>query len=157
MADQIGRVSEHDDHVRRIQAAYPKIWFTCHVEHNGRRTNLSDRESKVLSHLSWDESRAPAGLARHLGIRTSTLSEAVDKLVKRGLVERRQDPQDKRRVRYRLTAEGVDTLEQSSVLSPTRLRRALDRIAPERRDEAVVGLELLAEACQPGDEAEAEG
>ena len=140
-------MSEHDDHVRRIQAAYPKIWFACHVEHNGRRSNLTDRESNVLSHLSWDESRAPADLARHLGIRPSTLSEAVDKLVKRGLVERRQDKEDKRRVRYRLTAEGVETIEASSVLSPTRLRSVLDRIDPAQRDDAVRGLEVIAQAC----------
>lgn len=142
-------MSEHDEHVRRIQAAYPKIWFSCHVEHNGRRSNLSDRESKVLSHLSWDESRTPSSLADHLGIRTSTLSEAIDKLAKRGFVERRQDAQDKRRVRYRLTAEGVDAIEQSSVLSASRLRGVLERIDPAQRDEAVRGLEIIARACDP--------
>ena len=110
---------------------------------------MSDRESSVLSHLSWDQSTTPAQLARHLAIGASTLSEAVDKLVGRGFVERCVDPEDKRRVRYRLTAAGEEALDDSSVLSSPRLRAALERLAPEDREHAVAGLELIAGACRP--------
>ena len=145
----MGSVSTTDDFVRRGQRAYPQIWHHCHAKHSGRRDNLSDRESAVMSHLSWDESRTPAQLAEHLGIRTSTLSEAIDKLVQRGFVERRVDPDDRRRVKYRLTGAGQDVLDSSSVLSNERLHSVVERLAPDDRERAVAGLELLARACAP--------
>lgn len=137
-----------DQYVRRVQRAYPQIWHHCHTQHPGRGDALSERESTVLSHLSWDESRTPSDLARHLGIGASTLSEAVDKLVQRGLVERRVQPDDRRRVRYRLTDAGTDALDESSVLSTSRLRRIFERLGQDG-ERAVAGLELIAAACRP--------
>ena len=150
LAGHDGGVSS-EDLVRRIQRAYPQIWYHCHTHHRGRKDALSDRESSVLSHLSWDESRTPAELARHLAIGASTLSEAIDKLVARGYVERRVDAHDRRRVRYRLTSAGEEALDESSVLSSPRLRAALERLAEEDRERAVAGLELIAGACRRGD------
>lgn len=143
--------------VRRIQRAYPLIWHHCHTHHRGRGDALSDRESNVLSHLSWDESRTPAQLARHLAIGASTLSEAIDKLVARGYVERRVEPADKRRVRYRLTTAGEEALDDASVLSSPRLRAALERLPPEDRERAVAGLELIAGACRGSGDEETSG
>ncbi len=134
--------------MRRVQRAYPIIWHHCHQKHAGRGDELSARESTVLSHLSLDRSTTPADLARHLGIGASTLSEAIDKLVGRGYAERRTDPDDRRRVRYRLTAQGQDILDRSSALSNAQLRQVLARLSEEDRERAVAGLELLAGACR---------
>lgn len=136
-----------DELILRIQVAYPKVWYHCHTHHRGRADALSERESHVLGHLSRDRSRSPSELAEHMGIAASTLSEAVDKLVGRGLVERRVEPEDRRRVRYRLTPEGLEAIAATSVLSSDRLRRALERLEPDEREAAVHGLELLARGC----------
>ncbi len=79
-------VVSSDDLIRRIQRAYPQIWYHCHTKHTGRADELSDRESVVLGHLSRDQARAPGPLAKHMGIGASTLSEAIDKLAHRGFV-----------------------------------------------------------------------
>jgi len=136
-----------NDLIHRIQRAYPQIWYHCHQKHSGRRDELSERESTVLGHLSSGESHTPGQLAQHLGIGASTLSEAVDKLVQRDLVERRSDPEDRRRVHYRLTQAGVEAVERSSVLSATRLGEVLERLEPADRERAVEGMELIARAC----------
>ncbi len=141
-----------DDLIRRIQRAYPQIWYHCHTKHTGRRDELSDRESIVLSHLGGQESRAPGPLAQHLGIGASTLSEAIDKLAQRGYVERCPDPSDRRRVRYRITDEGSEAIDRSSVLSSTRLREVVQRLAPGERERAVAGMELIAQACRPAED-----
>ena len=144
-------VVSSDDLIRRIQRAYPQIWYHCHTKHTGRADELSDRESVVLGHLSRDQARAPGPLAKHMGIGASTLSEAIDKLAHRGFVERCPDPSDRRRVRYRLTDAGDEAIGRGSVLSSTRLRDMLARLADDDRERAVAGLELIADACRSGD------
>ncbi|MBX7079786.1 MAG: MarR family winged helix-turn-helix transcriptional regulator [Nannocystaceae bacterium] len=138
-----------DEHVRRIQRAYPLIWYHCHTQHGGRGSELSERESAVLSHLRDAHPMAPAELAAHLGIGASTLSEAVDKLVERGMVERIVDAADRRRVHYRRTASGEEAIDRSSVLSAASLRLALERMSVAEREQAIAGLERIASACVP--------
>src|SRR5688572_5508843 len=45
-------------------------------------------------------------LARRLGVSPPTVSTLVDRLVERGLVDRREDPRDRRQHRCRLSPEG---------------------------------------------------
>lgn len=137
------------DDARRVQAAYPKIWHACH-RHPGaaaREGGLTERQGTVLAHLADGRLGRPAELARHLGIASSTLSEAVDQLVERGMVERRRHDEDRRRVDYVVTDAGHDALEQGSALDPARLRAALASLPPEARKRAIEGLEQLAAAC----------
>lgn len=56
-------------------------------------------------------------LARLLHVDASTVSAILGRLVQRGLVERRVDPRDRRRVSLGLTAEGraLDTLHAQSI------------------------------------------
>lgn len=137
-----------DELIRRVQRAYPQIWHHCHTHHPGRESELTARESTVLSHLAASGTPTPTELARHLGIGASTLSEAVDGLVRRGFVARCPDPDDRRRVRYRVTEDGEDALDSSSVLSRARLEGVLRMLEPDQQRSAVAGLELLASACK---------
>lgn len=83
------------------------------------------------------------GLAQGLGISPSAASQQVDKLVARGLLDRREDPDDRRHVRLELTDLGRQAAGEisrasrshvESVLSAlstddlSELRRLLDRV-----------------------------
>lgn len=140
--------------IRRVQRAYPQIWHHCHTGHPGRDSELSARESTVLSHLASGGFPTPTELATHLGIGASTLSEAVDRLVRRGLAARAPDPDDGRRVRYRVTEAGDDALDASSVLSKRRLEGVMRMLDEADRERAVAGLELLAAACKASAQAQ---
>ena len=61
-------------------------------------------------------------LAAALGLSTSTMSEMVDRLVEQGLVDRRQDPTDRRRVRIELTHQAVKGVTRHEALIIRRLR-----------------------------------
>lgn len=133
--------------IRAIQRSYPIVWHRCHTGHTGRRSALSDREAMVLQHLSGG-SMPPRVLARHLGIAASTLSEVVNKLVARELVERKVDSDDKRRVTYEPTAAGEAEIDAASPLAYAQLERALGLLDEEQQVRAVEGLNLLADACR---------
>jgi len=59
-----------------------------------------------LSHLGGDSGARVGDLAAWLGVRPPTVSQLVDVLVSRGLVERFADDDDRRAIRVRLSAEG---------------------------------------------------
>lgn len=138
------------DAILRIQQAYPRVYLACHTSHqpvSRRRETLSDKDSRILAHLDREHPSTPAELAEHLRIRRSTLSEALDRLVSRGFISREQRTDDRRRLDLRLTAEGAAAMSESSVLDPRRLETLVGQLSAAERDQAVRGLELLADAA----------
>jgi DNA-binding MarR family transcriptional regulator len=134
------------DHVRRIQRAYPQLYLACHVDHVTRRTGgLSERDSSLLAHLDEVSPVTAGGLAKHLGVGPSTITEAVDRLEKLALVERTRRG---RRVELRITAAGIARMQESSVLDTERVAQLIANVPARKRAEAVRGIELLAEAAR---------
>jgi len=139
-----------DEFVRRIQIAYPKIYLACHQEHPRARTNahrISARDSAVLAHLSEREPMAPHELAKHLGVRRSTLSPALTKLEALGYISCRARTDDMRRLDVLLTPLGAGAMQGSSVLDTGLLQRVVASLPVAQRERAVRGLELLAQAA----------
>ena len=58
-------------------------------------------------------SAAASGLADRLAVRRPSITALIDGLVARGLVDRRQEDTDRRRVALRLTTEGERTLAEA--------------------------------------------
>ena len=68
--------------------------------------NLSLAEMHTLDAIGPYESRTMTETAQILGITVGTLTVAIDRLVKKGYVERCRDEKDRRVVRISLTREG---------------------------------------------------
>lgn len=137
--------------VERIQFAYPQIYHACHTRHVRKRSSavhLSARDAEILVHLDPKTPTTLSGLARHMDLAASTLSEAVSTLEAHGYVLKTVGGRDRRRVSIVLTAKGVDAVRASSVLEARRLRAVLARLSA--RDLVVVtgGLARLAQACR---------
>jgi len=135
---------------QRLLAAYPRIFFACHARHvrdPKTRRLLSAHQASILDHLDAIEPITLMGLAKHMGVTAGTMSLAVERLVRRGYVQRARDTEDKRRVQLRLTAAGVRIRESSSVLEPQRVRALLFQLSPSQRETGLAGIELLARAA----------
>jgi len=106
---------------------------------------LSVTQFRVLKRLA----RGPwlgSDLAQALRLTPPTVSSAIDSLVRRGLVERGETPEDRRAVPLQLTAEGracLDAVQEKviSVLTPL-----LQQLEPEERAALNHGLRALARA-----------
>ena len=143
--------------VRRIQRAYPQIYLACHVRHTTAAADhgLSERDARVLAHLDERSPVTAGDLARHLGVGPSTVTEAVDRLVRLGLATRSRAGRDRRRVELRITAAGVEQMSASSVLDARRLAELLAHVPARERAGAVRGLERIARAARALTESEA--
>ncbi len=136
-----------DDAVRSLLESYPKIFFACHTRHvRDPKTGeaLSASQASILDHLDEVEAIGLLDLARHMGVTPATMSIAVDRLVRRGYVERGRDAKDARRVRLRITGAGLRLREASSVLDHDLVAAMLGMLSPDELRRGLEGLALLA-------------
>src|SRR5947209_1667716 len=89
--------------------------FTAVVHHwvaegPGERTDRARR--KLLSTIASREPATLNDVAKVVGRGAPAVSRAVDALVRAGLIERTQDPNNRRRLALRLTEKGREQLDK---------------------------------------------
>lgn len=137
--------------VEIVLKCYPQIYFACHRRHvRDEKTGvvLSAHQASVLDHLDDVDGTNLLELARHMGVTASTMSLMVDRLERGGHVTRERSKEDGRRVVLRLTPAGVRIKRQQNVLEPILVEAMLGNLDERSRQEALRGLELLAEAAR---------
>ena len=142
-------VSNRD--VRRVQVAYPQVYFACHTRHVRRAstaTQLSATDSTLLAHLDEHDAVRPTTLAKHLGLAASTLSAAIARLGALGYVVQGRHGTDGRAIDLRLSSKGAMAMQASSVLESARVKRMLAALTAPERTRALDGLALLAKAAR---------
>ena len=133
--------------IRRVQRAYPQIWFACHVEHRTRRNEktLTDRDAGILEHIDASPGLSATALGAHLGIGKSSMSAHLKRLLAAGwLVEERVG----REKHIRLTASAEALLIDVSPLDAERVGAVLNAMSVDERQRALEGLELFSSASK---------
>ena len=87
-------------------------WLSKRVEVALAGLDLTLPQYRVLGILA-EGSAAASGLADRLAVRRPSITALIDGLVARGLVDRRQEDADRRRVALRLTDDGIRTLGEA--------------------------------------------
>lgn len=87
-------------------------------------------------------------LARAVGLEASSMTRAVDDLVARGYVRRRDDPDDRRRCLIELTKAGRATHQRIFESCVHQERDILAQIPPSSREDVIRAMELLAECLE---------
>jgi DNA-binding MarR family transcriptional regulator len=132
--------------VKRLQ--HTPMPVASHTEDAFKAAPPAPRHVAALMQIVADERMSVSTLAARLGVSLATASQVVTDLEASGLVERIEDPTDRRRTLVQV-AETHRALADS--LLDTRLRpvqRALDRMRPAEQRAFVRGLELIAEELE---------
>ncbi len=87
-------------------------------------------------------------IAAALRVSVPAASQAVERLVRRGLLRRCADPQDRRVVHLKLTPGAACALESDRAAKRSRLKRALQNLSPAEAATVENALRLLAEAAE---------
>jgi DNA-binding MarR family transcriptional regulator len=90
---------------------------------------LSQGEVNALIHLAPQTGSTVSELQAATGQRASTLTGVIDRLERRGLVERRPNPQDRRSFTLTLTAEGRSAAGRARRAFSEMDRRALAAVS----------------------------
>ncbi len=107
-------------------------------------TSCSTGETRVLLYLFHHPCATLGEVAAGTGVALPTASEAVDRLVGAGFVERETDPRDRRRVVLRLTPGAHETAERLHAALLELVRATLAQLDPEEWPVFVRSLEVLA-------------
>jgi long-chain acyl-CoA synthetase len=87
-------------------------WLSKRVEVALSKMDLTLPQYRVLGILA-EGSAASSGLADRLAVRPPSITAVIDGLVARGLVERKHEDSDRRRIALRLTDEGARTVAEA--------------------------------------------
>lgn len=102
-----------------------------------RELGLSLRDLAALHHLVGRDPRGPADLARELGISTASATVMVDRLEQAGCVQRRPDPDDRRRIVVEATAEMAERSRRAVEPMSHALARLDSTMAAQQREHVV--------------------
>ena len=97
---------------------------------------LEQQEFDVLATLrraGAPHELTPGGLLKSAMVTSGAITNRLDKLERKGLVERRPDPDDRRMVRVRLTPEGLELVDRVVVLHVANEERMLAALDEEDR------------------------
>jgi long-chain acyl-CoA synthetase len=120
-------------------------WLSKRVEVALAQVELTLPQYRVLGILA-EGSAAASGLADRLAVRRPSITALIDGLVARGLVDRRQEDTDRRRVELRLTPEGAGTLARADTAVDEYLVALAGHLPDKEEAMALRSLELWARA-----------
>lgn len=125
-----------------------RLWDLVHaLEVRSRRMaktlGVTGPQRLVIRVLGQAPGSTASRVAQILGLHPSTLTGILKRLERQGMLQRKIDPQDRRRVRFRLTAKGrrVDRERKGTVEAA--VRRALGRAGDTATEETIRMLELV--------------
>lgn len=78
------------------------------------RLDVNLTQFKLLMELQEREGDSVSNLGGCIGLSPAATSRSIDQLVRRGLVERVESPEDRRARQLRLTEAGTDVLRQTT-------------------------------------------
>jgi DNA-binding MarR family transcriptional regulator len=126
------------------------IWWrlTCEAP-----SDLSRTAASVLASLRLDGPQRVTSLAAREHIAQPSMSLILQRLCRRGLVERLADPADKRACRITITPSGAQVLQDRAEARSRWLSSRLERLSTEDRDTVLAALKLLDPLLTDGDTA----
>lgn len=87
----------------------------------------------ALRYLSLNESSLMSDVAEGLSISFPAATKTIDRLVRKGLASRAEDPHDRRVVRIRLTEQGKQLVTEVFAERARRFNTVLERLDPDAR------------------------
>jgi long-chain acyl-CoA synthetase len=127
-------------------------WLSKVVELALAPVDLSMPQYRVLAILAGG-SAAASGLAKSLDVRPPSVTALIDGLVARGLVDRRQEDNDRRRVELRITKEGTRLVADADRVVNEQLTHIAGYLPSKDEVMALRSLELWGRALSEAREA----
>ena len=130
------------DAVTLSEALQTRIWHAA---------ELTLVQVRVLRRLA-KQPRSIGSLGADLMLAPPSMTRLIDRLEKRGLIERRRDDEDRRKVLAKITDEGRRLVSAIPFLEGTPIRTAVDRMTVAERERISAALREFNAAVMKADE-----
>lgn len=111
-------------------------------------TGLSFSQVNILMRLVHEKSTGVSEIGEKMGVTNAAASQAIDRLVQMGLVERTEDPQDRRAKRLELAPKGRELIEKGIEARSKWIEGVTDSLTAEQQDMIISALTLLTDAAR---------
>jgi DNA-binding MarR family transcriptional regulator len=112
---------------------------------------MSLPQFRTLAFVYRNEGVSLSEVADHMVLTLPTMSMLVDGLVASGLISRREDPEDRRRMTLTLTRDGRARFESAREATMTYLEERLGQLSPSDRATITTSMRILREHFVGGD------
>ena len=116
--------------------------------HFVKASGLSMPQFGILMHLYYSNNCGISLLGEHMDISAPAASQLVDRLVQHGLVERTEDPNDRRAKQLTLTPKGRELIETGLTARTRWVDELVMSLKPEDYDQVAAVLSKLTEAVR---------
>jgi len=116
--------------------------------HFVKASGLSLPQFGILMHLYYSNNCGISHLGEHMDISAPAASQLVDRLVQHGLVERTEDPNDRRAKQLTLTPKGRELIETGLTARTRWVDELVRSLKPEDYDQVAATLSKLTEAVR---------
>ncbi|MGA7193593.1 MAG: MarR family transcriptional regulator [Anaerolineales bacterium] len=130
-------------------------WSEVFMRRSGRdfkrfmdETGLSFSQLIVLMRLYHGSKSGVSEIGEQLGITNAAASQSIDRLVNLGLIERTEDPKDRRAKQLVLTRKGQALIEKSVKARCQWIESLTDVLTPEQQSITISALTLLTTAAR---------
>lgn len=143
--------TSRDAAVDRVLAAYEELMHRLVSTHlpEFMEVAVTMSQAKVLYTVLAAGSLRMSELAARLGVSLSTTSGQVDRLVELGLLDRRDDPADRRQVVVSVTPGGETQVGRFRELNNEQLLLMLDRVGDDDLTLVERAMKVLVHAASP--------
>ena len=111
-------------------------------------TDLSFSQINVLMRLFHGRNSGVSEIGGQMGVTNAAASQAVDRLVGMGMIERTEDPNDRRAKRLALTQKGHHLIETGIEARSKWIEDLKDALTPEQQTLITSALNILTEAAR---------
>jgi len=108
---------------------------------------LTMPQLRLMYLLLLQDCRPVGELADEMNVRPATVTGLTDRLVRQELIQRQDDPEDRRVVRVALTPEGRRVLGEIETASRAYLRAIFDELGPDAVERLIQVFEEFSEAA----------
>jgi DNA-binding MarR family transcriptional regulator len=136
---------------KALDELYPLVYSAFYRRRDPRAFHPGPEALAILEHLLAAGPLTVQEAARHFDRSQSAMSERLQRLIERGLIERLADERDRRRHLHWLARAGEELVKsERAILDRSRLARVFERVPERQRIALVQGLRALLDAV-PGD------
>lgn len=133
-----------DQCARAVMETVPQVMRAIREEARRQGAPLfSIPQLRTLAFLHRRPGACLLDLANHLGVACPTASNLVERLVRRGMVTRAIDPEERRRVVLTLTPLGARHSRRARESTQTWMATVLTRLSPARLRQVIQGMGVL--------------
>jgi MarR family transcriptional regulator for hemolysin len=113
-----------------------------------RDTGISMQQISALISLYHNANRGVTDIGDDLGVSSAAASQMIERLVQQGLLERSEDPNDRRAKQIVLTAKARELIEQSMQARQSWMEQLIQMLTPEQQEQIITSLTLLTETAK---------